>query len=52
MIGPQVLDLAEPDAFVDFLANLGLAALFFLAGREIDLRRIAGTPCARRARDG
>ena len=49
VIGPQVLDLAEPDAFVDFLANLRLAALFFLAGRrEIDLRRIAGTPCARR----
>ncbi len=44
VVGPQVLDLAEPDAFVDFLANLGLAALFFLAGREIDLRRIAGTP--------
>jgi Kef-type K+ transport system membrane component KefB len=44
VIGPDVLDVAEPDAFVDFLANLGLAALFFLAGREIDLRRIAGTP--------
>lgn len=44
VIGPQVLDIAEPDAFVDFLANLGLAALFFLAGREIDLRRIAGGP--------
>jgi Kef-type K+ transport system membrane component KefB len=44
VIGPQVLDIAEPDAFVDFLANLGLAALFFLAGREIDLRRIAGAP--------
>jgi Kef-type K+ transport system membrane component KefB len=44
IIGPQVLDLAEPDEFVDFLANLGLAALFFLAGREVDLRRIAGTP--------
>jgi len=44
VIGPQALDIAEPDAFVDFLANLGLAALFFLAGREIDLRRIAGAP--------
>jgi Kef-type K+ transport system membrane component KefB len=44
VIGPQVLDLAEPDAFVDFLATLGLATLFFLAGREIDIRRIAGTP--------
>jgi Kef-type K+ transport system membrane component KefB len=44
IIGPEVLDLAEPDEFVDFLANLGLAALFFLAGREVDLRRIAGAP--------
>ena len=44
VIGPDVLDIAEPDVFVDFLANLGLASLFFLAGREIDLRRIAGTP--------
>ena len=44
IIGPDVLDIAEPDEFVDFLANLGLAALFFLAGREIDLRRIAGAP--------
>jgi Kef-type K+ transport system membrane component KefB len=44
VIGPQVLDIAEPDPFVDFLANLGLGTLFFLAGREIDLRRIAGAP--------
>jgi Kef-type K+ transport system membrane component KefB len=44
LIGPEVLDIAEPDEFVDFLANLGLAALFFLAGREVDLRRIAGAP--------
>jgi Kef-type K+ transport system membrane component KefB len=44
LIGPQVLDIAQPDAFVDFLANLGLAALFFLAGKEIELGRIAGAP--------
>ena len=44
VIGPEVLDIAEPDEFVNFLSNLGLAALFFLAGREIDLRRIAGAP--------
>ena len=44
IIGPDVLDIARPDAFVDFLSNLGLASLFFLAGREIDLRRIAGAP--------
>lgn len=44
VIGPQVLDIAQPDAFVNFLSDLGLASLFFLAGREIDLRRIAGAP--------
>jgi len=44
IIGPQVLDLAGPDPFIDFLANLGLAALFFLAGSEIDLARIRGAP--------
>ena len=44
VIGPQVLDIAEPDPFVDFLSNLGLAALFFLAGREVDIGRVAGTP--------
>ncbi len=44
LIGPQVLDIAQVDMFVDFLADLGLAALFFLAGREVDLRRIAGAP--------
>ena len=44
VIGPEVLDIAQPDEFVDFLSNLGLASLFFLAGREIDLRRIAGAP--------
>lgn len=51
VIGPQVLDIAEPDAFIEFLADLGLCALFFLAGREIDLRRIAGAP-ARLAASG
>lgn len=44
VIGPQVLDLAGPDPFIDFLANLGLAALFFLAGSEIDFARIRGAP--------
>jgi Kef-type K+ transport system membrane component KefB len=44
VIGPQVLDLARPDPFVDFLANLGLAALFFLAGAEIDFPAIRGRP--------
>jgi Kef-type K+ transport system membrane component KefB len=44
VIGPDVLDIAEPDNFTDFFANLGLGMLFFFAGYEIDFRRIAGSP--------
>ena len=43
LIGPQVLGL-EVSEFVEFFAGLGLGMLFFFAGYEIDLRRIAGTP--------
>jgi Kef-type K+ transport system membrane component KefB len=44
VVGPDVLDLVEPDAFIDALANLGLAALFFLAGSEIELEVVRGRP--------
>jgi len=43
LIGPQVLGL-EVSAFLRFFADLGLGMLFFFAGYEIDLRRIAGAP--------
>jgi Kef-type K+ transport system membrane component KefB len=43
LIGPQVLGL-EVSEFVQFFADLGLGMLFFFAGYEIDLRRIAGRP--------
>ena len=43
-IGPQVLDLAKPDEFISFFAELGLGMLFFFAGFEIDFQRIKGTP--------
>lgn len=35
VIGPEVLALAEVDSYVNFLANLGLALLFFFAGLEV-----------------
>jgi Kef-type K+ transport system membrane component KefB len=35
IIGPQALDIAEPDAYIDFLSSLGLVVLFFLAGIEV-----------------
>jgi Kef-type K+ transport system membrane component KefB len=44
IIGPDVLDLAEPDSFIKFFSNLGLGMLFFFAGYEIDFERIKGEP--------
>ncbi len=44
VIGPQVLGIAQPDAFIDFFSNLGLGMLFFFAGYEIDFERIRGKP--------
>jgi Kef-type K+ transport system membrane component KefB len=44
LVGPQVLELAEVDDFTDFFAALGLGMLFFFAGYEIELGRIAGRP--------
>jgi Kef-type K+ transport system membrane component KefB len=35
LIGSQVLDIAEPDAYIEFLANIGLVFLFFFAGLEV-----------------
>jgi Kef-type K+ transport system membrane component KefB len=43
VIGPQVLGL-EVSEFIQFFADLGLGMLFFYAGYEIDLHRIAGRP--------
>jgi Kef-type K+ transport system membrane component KefB len=44
VIGPELLDLAEHDDFIDFFSNLGLGMLFFFAGYEIDFERIKGRP--------
>jgi Kef-type K+ transport system membrane component KefB len=44
IVGPELLDLADPDEFIDFFSNLGLGMLFFFAGYEIDFERIRGTP--------
>src|SRR3954452_19817517 len=43
VIGPQGLGLDVSD-FIRFFASLGLGMLFFFAGYEIDLQRIAGLP--------
>jgi Kef-type K+ transport system membrane component KefB len=44
VIGPQVLGLADSNTIVDFISKVGLAFLFFLAGMEIDFKRIRGEP--------
>jgi Kef-type K+ transport system membrane component KefB len=44
LIGPEILDLAHSDEFVEFFSNLGLGMLFFFAGYEIDFERIKGVP--------
>jgi Kef-type K+ transport system membrane component KefB len=44
IVGPELLDLAEPDDFINFFSNLGLGMLFFFAGYEIDFERIRGHP--------
>jgi Kef-type K+ transport system membrane component KefB len=44
LIGPEVLDIAKTDSFIDFFSNLGLGMLFFFAGYEIDFERIKGRP--------
>jgi Kef-type K+ transport system membrane component KefB len=44
VVGPELLNLAQPDQFIDFFSNLGLGMLFFFAGYEIDFERIRGMP--------
>ncbi|HEX5609562.1 MAG TPA: cation:proton antiporter [Solirubrobacterales bacterium] len=44
LIGPEVLDLAHKDDFIEFFSDLGLGMLFFFAGYEIDFNRIKGVP--------
>ena len=44
VVGPEVLDLAGTDEFIEFFSNLGLGMLFFFAGYEIDFERIKGVP--------
>jgi len=44
--GPHALDWAHKTPMIDGLAHYGLAFLFFLAGFEIDLRKIRGRPIA------
>ncbi len=44
VMGPHVLGVGEVNTLLEFFSDLGLGMLFFFAGYEIDLRRIAGKP--------
>ena len=47
IIGPALLGWVEADSFVTGLSELGLAVLFFLAGYEIDFKKLKGAPLNR-----
>lgn len=44
VIGPQVLSLVQPNFQINSLAKIGLVLLMFLAGYEIDIKKIRGLP--------
>jgi Kef-type K+ transport system membrane component KefB len=44
VIGPHVLGLIHADSFVSTMASIGVAALLFMAGMEIDFGAIRGRP--------
>lgn len=47
LVGPSVFGWVHPSALMDFLSDIGLAMLFFVAGSEIEFRAIRGRPLAR-----
>jgi Kef-type K+ transport system membrane component KefB len=50
MIGKSGFNLVKPDATLDFLAEVGLAILMFLAGLEIDFNLVLARPPGSRRR--
>ncbi|WP_322410958.1 cation:proton antiporter [Microbacterium invictum] len=42
IVGPQVLGWVGESAFIDFLSEFGLVALFFIAGSEIEASALKG----------
>ena len=52
LIGPEVLDWADADAYVTFLSRLGLAMLFFMAGLEVVEKKVPRASCNEGRWDG
>ena len=44
IIGPHVLQLIENDTFLATMRSVGMVAVMFMAGMEIDFNRIKGNP--------
>jgi Kef-type K+ transport system membrane component KefB len=44
VIGPQVLNLVVDHGFLTFMHDVGMVAVMFMAGMEIDFARIRGRP--------
>jgi Kef-type K+ transport system membrane component KefB len=44
VLGPQVLGFMQANKLLDWLGVVGLVALFFMAGMDLDLREIKGRP--------
>ena len=44
LIGPQVLNLVVDHGFIAFMHGVGMVAVMFMAGMEIDFARIRGRP--------
>src|SRR6476620_4939190 len=44
VVGPSVLGLVKITEPISLLSDLGLSALIFLAGFELDLQRVRGKP--------
>src|SRR3954470_23255229 len=40
VIGPEALDIADVNSFVNFLSEFGLALLFFFAGLEVIEKKV------------
>jgi Kef-type K+ transport system membrane component KefB len=44
LMGPFVLNIAHPNGVITALSDMGLTFLMFMAGFELDLKRIKGSP--------
>jgi len=44
LVGPHLLALLHPDLFFEYMKILGMAAMMFMAGMEMDFAKIRGRP--------